>query len=241
MGRDHAARATRARSDSMRLMEIDELRAKYHSNAALYKRLEAESRYTLEAVIAKEQIRIHSFSSRVKEFASFAEKAKRKDLKDPLAEITDVVGLRVVCLFRSDIPRIGAGVQHVLLRDFGGQQNRRLRRCFFWLSVRSLYSRDEARLLGPRYEGLSGMRFEVQVRTISMDTWATISHYLDYKTDRDVPKDLRKDFFALSGLFYVADTHFELFYRASERSRDTVAASIDSPATGLARSGDQSG
>jgi hypothetical protein len=75
---------------------------------------------------------------------------------------------------------------------------------------------------GPRYDPLAGIRFEIQVRTIAMDAWAAASHYLDYKTDVDVPKELRKDFYALSGLFYVADRHFEMFARERERARATV-------------------
>lgn len=59
-----------------------------------------------------------------------------------------------------------------------------------------------------------------------MDAWATISHYLDYKTDKDVPSDLRKDFYALSGLFYVADTHFEMFYESRIKSKESSEKQI---------------
>jgi hypothetical protein len=37
-----------------------------------------------------------------------------------------------------------------------------------------------------------------------------------------VPSELRKDFYALSGLFYVADTHFEIFYK--ERLKSKIGA-----------------
>jgi putative GTP pyrophosphokinase len=73
---------------------------------------------------------------------------------------------------------------------------------------------------GPRYDRIAGMPFEIQVRTIAMDAWANVSHHLDYKNDKDVPAELRKDFYALSGLFYVADRHFEMFYSQSKQSRE---------------------
>src|SRR5947208_10717429 len=76
---------------------------------------------------------------------------------------------------------------------------------------------------GPRYDAISGMPFEVQVRTILMDAWANVSHYLDYKGEADVPKPLRRDFYALSGLFYVADSHFEMFFKSSKDSRKQMA------------------
>jgi putative GTP pyrophosphokinase len=72
---------------------------------------------------------------------------------------------------------------------------------------------------GPRYDGLKSLRFEIQVRTISMHAWAIISHYLDYKTPHAVPSELKRDFNALSGLFYVADQHFEMFFKSSKISR----------------------
>jgi ppGpp synthetase/RelA/SpoT-type nucleotidyltranferase len=66
---------------------------------------------------------------------------------------------------------------------------------------------------GPRYEDLKGLKAEIQIRTIAMDAWSNVSHYLEYKTPEAAPSSLRKDFYALSALFYLADTHFELFFQ----------------------------
>src|SRR5882724_7674996 len=85
-----------------------------------------------------------------------------------------------------------------------------------------------ANYIGPRYDGLKDQNFEIQVRTISMDAWANISHYLDYKSDTDIPKDLKKDFFALSGLFYVADTHFEMFFKNKKEQAKKTKKELDS-------------
>jgi hypothetical protein len=76
---------------------------------------------------------------------------------------------------------------------------------------------------GPRYDKIAGMPFEIQVRTILMDAWSNVSHYLDYKSDIDVPTSLRRDFYALSGLFYIADSHFELFFKSSKQSQAQMA------------------
>jgi putative GTP pyrophosphokinase len=38
-----------------------------------------------------------------------------------------------------------------------------------------------------------------------------VSHHLNYKSEFGVPAELKRDFHALSGLFHVADTHFEMF------------------------------
>jgi putative GTP pyrophosphokinase len=86
---------------------------------------------------------------------------------------------------------------------------------------------------GPRYDGLVGVPLEIQVRTIAMDAWATISHYLSYKSAIDVPSEMRRDFFALSGLFYVADSHFEMFFKGRERGRTQIAAELKAGTQGL--------
>jgi ppGpp synthetase/RelA/SpoT-type nucleotidyltranferase len=165
-------------------------------------------------------IRYQSISYRIKTFNSMVEKAERLSIAEPLTKMHDVVGLRVVCLFLSDVERIGQLLRQkfqIIKEDnkieaqevssFGYMSHH------FIAKMHSTYS-------GPRYEGLVGMLGEIQVRTIAMEAWATCSHFLDYKTVLAVPKELRRDFYALSGLFYVADRHFELFFRAREASRE---------------------
>ena len=64
-----------------------------------------------------------------------------------------------------------------------------------------------------------------------MHAWSIISHYLDYKTPNAVPSELKRDFNALSGLFYVADQHFEMFFKSSKASRKKASAAVENPKT----------
>lgn len=208
---------------------MNELESRYRILAPSLGRLEEEGVYILNEALRTSGIKVHSIVSRVKTLESFLDKIARKNLSAPFDEIDDLVGVRVVCLFRSDIQKIGGIIRGqftvtseddkldgVSLDVFGYQS------VHFVSSIKPSHS-------GPRYEGLHDLRLEIQLRTLAMDAWASLSHYLDYKSEADVPRDLRKDFFALSGLFYVADTHFELFYEA--RQRAGVAARKDATAT----------
>lgn len=85
---------------------------------------------------------------------------------------------------------------------------------------------------GPRYDGLEEMVFEIQARTIVMDAWANVSHYLDYKGSSSIPEDLRRDFFALSGLFYVADQHFEMLADRSGQSQEKAMEDLQKDSLG---------
>ena len=41
-------------------------------------------------------------------------------------------------------------------------------------------------------EGVHPIHVEVQLRTIAMDFWASLEHKLKYKTDNNVPEDIKK-------------------------------------------------
>lgn len=209
---------------------MTDLDSRYRSFEPHWRRLEDEATFILDRACRVADIKLHSLNSRTKSLDSIREKALRKNLADPLDTLEDIVGVRVVCLLRSDIDRIGQiidGQFAVLSKDnkldgasidaFGYQS------VHFVVTIPGTYA-------GPRYQDLHGIRFEIQVRTLAMDAWAALSHYLDYKSEPDIPQDLRKDFFALSGLFYVADTHFELFYRERLKSQEAAAQGItDTP------------
>lgn len=80
---------------------------------------------------------------------------------------------------------------------------------------------------GSRYDDIKDLCFELQIRTIAMHSWATISHYLDYKTINSIPSNLRKEFQALSALFYIADSLFEKFFQAGEKSKEIAESTTD--------------
>lgn len=189
-------------------------------------RLETECKYIIEESLQQADIKTHSVLSRVKTFDSTREKIASKEKTDSLDELEDLLGLRIVCLLRSDIPKIGDLIRsefEVIAED--NKLDGANIEAFGYQSVHFI-ARLHASCKGRRYNNLHGQAFEIQLRTVAMDAWATLSHYLDYKNETDVPKELRKDFFALSGLFYVADTHFEIFYEARKKSSKAAKADI---------------
>jgi len=139
------------------------------------------------------------------------------------------VGLRVVCLFLSDIERVAKVVKESfeVLEEDNKIEGREIS-SFGYMSFHFTVQMKRS-FSGPRYDAIASIPFEIQVRTIAMDAWATTSHYLDYKSDVDVPSDLRRDFYALSGLFYVADRHFEMFFRSSQTVRERIESTLARP------------
>lgn len=214
-------------------MSQDELDKEYQAKVPLWGRLEEEAKFILDGALRAQGIKVHSLISRTKGLQSIREKAVRKNVENPLESLEDLVGARVVCLLRADMAKIAQliGKQFLVVSEDNKIDGSSVE-AFGYQSIHFIVELLPS-CAGPRYQNLHGIKFEVQVRTLAMDAWAALSHYLDYQSESDVPKDLRKDFFALSGLFYVADTHFELFYRERQKSKDSANKLIaEMPAVG---------
>lgn len=204
-----------------------ELQREFEQKKTAWEQLREEAVYILTRALDVAGIKYHTLHSRIKTLESFIGKADRKSLKDPFNEVFDVVGLRVVCLFLSDIDKIAnviAASFEVLTQD--NKLEGKEADSFGYMSLHTVVQM-KSNYSGPRYDSIAAISFEIQVRTIAMDAWATTSHYLDYKTEIDIPSDLRRDFYALSGLFYVADKHFEMFFRSRKAVQEHIEETLE--------------
>lgn len=207
----------------------DELKKKYDELKFSYEKLVDEVTYTLEKALENGKMKIHSLGARktkIKTFDSICEKIKRKQVKeDPLSKIEDIAGVRVICLYRSDLERIGK----IIANNFDivrSDTSRTRTETPFGYSSDHYIVRFPEKCKGTRYDDIKDLLCEIQIRTILMDAWASVSHHLDYKQEIDIPTTLRVDFNALVGLFYVADTHFDMFREGVEEARTKLTKSI---------------
>jgi putative GTP pyrophosphokinase len=204
----------------------DASREKYDRLLPRLERLKEEVVFTLTDAFRGAGIRTHAIPARVKDFDSLMEKAATKGWSDPFDSASDIVGARVVVLFASDIEparKLIKTLFKVVKEDRKGTENV----AQFGYSGLHFDNFLLESVTGPRYRDLHELKFEVQLRTIVEDAWAAVSHVLGYKGASSIPEHLQRDFYALSGLFYVADQHFEMFYkqaaRAGKRAADEVA------------------
>lgn len=158
--------------------------------------------------ISEHNIKIHSISYRLKETGSILDKMRRKGISNPFEQIHDIVGFRVVCLFLSDLAEIGNIIREEF--DVFDEDDKVFNNevdIFGYMSLHLKARLKKATKISHNID-IMEIPFEIQVRTIAQDAWASISHYLDYKKESMIPDEFKRDFHALSGLFYVADTHF---------------------------------
>ncbi|MFI2350359.1 GTP pyrophosphokinase family protein [Streptomyces sp. NPDC019443] len=196
----------------------EELTAEFQARRGNFAELCEELKFSLTRKLNEAGIKFHSITARVKELESFLEKVERKEYADPFVEAEDLAGARVVCLFMNDLDRVDSVISSIF--EVLGKEdkvNEGEVSAFGYMSHHYI-CRLSDRYAGERYDGLKRLKFEIQVRTILMDAWANMSHYLSYKNEQSIPKGLVKEFHALSALLYIGDRQFENLFRSSSQS-----------------------
>lgn len=130
---------------------------------------------------------IHHMECRLKSIDSIMEKIERKGWPkevESIYKLTDIAGVRVVCNYIDDIYTI----EDSLLRQ---DDIKLLKRKDYIKNpkesgYRSLHLLVEVPIF--LTDSTYNMPVEIQIRTIAMDTWASLEHELKYKVKDDMPE-----------------------------------------------------
>ncbi len=171
-----------------------------------------------------------SVTGRTKSIASFAEKVRRtRDgvplYTDPLREITDTIGLRVITYVHSDVSAVADLLRDQVVvkddRDMGRETAQEGR--FGYASRHLLIGLDAAREGHPSYDQMRGLTAQVQIRTVLQHAWAEFEHDIRYKGTMpdEHARDFDRRFTLAAGLLELADREFSTI-------RDTLRASATS-------------
>ena len=166
-----------------------------------------------------------SVTGRTKSVASFSAKANRAQdgrplYVDPLQEVTDQIGVRVITYVHSDVAAVAELLDEELTilddRDLGEETARSGR---FGYASRHLLVRTDAG--DDEHPELVGELASVQVRTVLQHAWAEFEHDIRYKGNvpEDAAADLDRRFTLAAGLIELADREF-----ATIRERIQAAA-----------------
>lgn len=131
--------------------------------------------------------------------------------------ITDLIGVRVVCLYEDELPKVAQIVQQH----------------FDVIDVTDKVSAVQATESSFGYKGLHldlqlkpelatsqlhathvAAPFELQVRTIIQDAWSVLDHRIKYK--KSIPPELKRRINVLSALFELADREFRQIRDATD-------------------------
>ncbi len=173
----------------------------YRASLPEFREKETQVRNMLENTFKDAGLLVAALESRVKEEKSLAGKLELKGGKyRSLADITDIVGLRVVTFYLDDVDKAASAVERLFEVDWENSvDKRRLHEIdsFGYLSLHYI-----CRLPGTPY------RFEIQMRTPRQHAWANMNHDTGYKSGVDIPKQYRRKMSRLAGMLELIDDEF---------------------------------
>jgi putative GTP pyrophosphokinase len=194
--------------------DIQKLEAEYRVlRPSLDRFLISVTRILSGALQPQKNILAVSVQSRVKDWDSIVEKLERKPrLLRGITELSDLVGLRVIVLFRPDVHvarEIIRGTFDVTEED---DKHLKLGQTQFgyvslhfavtfsndWLSTHELFEYSSLDLCG-----------EIQLRTLAEHHWAAAEHALQYKQIANLPPELQRDLTRLAAQLEGIDLEFE--------------------------------
>jgi putative GTP pyrophosphokinase len=197
--------------------------AKYKALHPLYEQLVEEVRYTLERRLNATTASIVSISGRVKEVRSLEDKIRRKPYQDPLTQITDLAGVRVVCNYESDLIDVSELIKTLFQIHEEIDKSSDLGIEKMGYSGRHLVVTLGGTYSGERYNEINSLKCEIQVRTVLQDAWAIISHKLIYKREATIPSRLRRDINNVASLLEIAQGVFDTVREKQEAYRIDIA------------------
>jgi ppGpp synthetase/RelA/SpoT-type nucleotidyltranferase len=176
----------------------------------------------ISELLRDKKIEVAQIEHRTKTVRSFIDKIQRegKTYANPLEEITDLVGIRIIAYQQEDVDRIRELLEKELDIDWGNSVDKAETLDpdrFGYLSVHYVVGLPPARRRLTEWKVFSSIKAEIQVRTALQHAWAAIDHKLRYKTAKEVPRDLRRKLFCLSALLELADDEFSNLTKLSEQ------------------------
>jgi putative GTP pyrophosphokinase len=210
----------------------------YRERRTLYHSFSARLQSLLNELLASEGIGAAQVDARAKDVQSFIDKMGRRPGRylDPLADITDLAGVRVVVYYSSDVELVNTMIE----REFAVDEKNSWRRTpstdpdrFGYRSDHYVVSCSTSRAGLGEWQPYVGLKAEIQVRTVLQHAWAAIDHTLNYKRASEIPAELKRQLFRISALLEVADDQFESVRLATGRLSSSYERSVSSGELGL--------
>ena len=176
---------------------------------------------TLKSTFEQAGLLVAAIEYRVKTENSLAGKLELKGGKyKSLADITDIIGLRVITFYTDDVDKVASAVERLFVVDWDNSVDKRKIHeidSFGYLSLHYICSKE-----GFPY------RFGIQMRTVLQHAWANMNHDTGYKSGVEVPKVYLRNLSRLAGMLELVDEQFSLIRSELTDYRRRVRALVAS-------------
>jgi putative GTP pyrophosphokinase len=182
-------------------------------------------------ILSSKGINYQSIEVRAKTIESFSNKISSKGMiyKNPIKDIFDLAGLRIILFYQEDVNKVCSILRSEFKCDLVRSLDKRTELAFDQFGYISVHmicrlSADRRKLL--EWAAFKEMVCEIQVRTVLQHAWASISHALQYKRENDIPLIYRRKLVRLSGLLELADEEFSELKREQLDLADAIDEQI---------------
>lgn len=184
----------------------------YDNNKALYERFSIEIEEIITKILNSKNIHYQSISHRLKERESYLNKCADEKYINPIKQITDVSGIRIIAYTNHDVSSICQVLQDEFLidEDNSGDKADMLEiNKVGYLSVHYILQLKENRTNLLEYKIFKDLKCEVQVRTLLQHAWAEIEHDRNYKFTGVLPDEIKRRFYLVAGVLEMMDCEFD--------------------------------
>ena len=186
-------------------------------------------------------VNLAKIESRVKSADECVRKFKRKyrnfveDSADGYAiadYITDLIGVRVVCLYEDEPPAIMARVREYfdvieITDKTSPMEDSESEFGYKGIHMDLRLNQEQSQM--SEHKAYAHQAFELQIRTIIQDSWSELDHKIKYK--KSIPTNLKRRINILSALFELADREF--LQIRNETSQALALSRVDDEGEGL--------
>lgn len=173
----------------------------YREALPVLERMKEEVTVKLREALDRNGIIVTAVETRIKTEESLAGKLALKGAKyAELADITDILGARIITFYTDDVDRIAAMAEQLFDIDWDNSVDKRRLHQLDSFGYNSLHYICSL----PGYP----MRFELQLRSTLQHAWAAINHDIGYKTGIEIPREYMRRMNRLAGLLEMADDEF---------------------------------
>ena len=173
----------------------------YQDNLPRFREVEQEVKDMLQKTFREAGLEVATVESRIKTYKSLAGKLALKGQKyKGLADITDILGLRIITFYIDDVDKVASAVERMFTIDWENSVDKR-----------KIQNTDSFGYLSLHYIcSIPGFpfRFEIQMRTLLQHAWANMNHDTGYKSGVEIPKRYMRNMSRLAGMLELVDEEF---------------------------------
>jgi len=198
----------------------------YRKNRSLYTSLADKVEAIVRENLDQSKVQYHSVTSRRKSLRSFTDKAKSGKYAEPINEIKDMAGIRVITYLESDVRKVADVIERLfdIDKEHSIDQSRLLgSNRLGYRSVHYVAKFNKRRCKLPEYKIYENMPFEIQVRSLLQHAWAEVEHDRNYKFRGKLPSKLERRFYLIAGMLEVADSEFVSIAEEIEKYKSGVS------------------